>query len=392
MGIIDLQDHKKLEILRSQIDGFKVADVMNTDFPTLSPDDRVRDVLSEMKRSGYQDVPVIENGEYIGMMSYGTLLKKKGITGDSKVRNLMVGNTTVGPDESLMDAAEKMVVSNSRQLAVITGTSKRKVAGVVSRGDIVDVVAKLKTINEIEVWEIMTAPAEYVKDGATLADAIELMRELDIRTVPVVDSEGAVKGMVGMKEVIDNNWTEGYRSLSDMGGQGKLEVSSVCTNHAVTIDWDADIEAVAELMSDNRISTLPVLENDELKGVVTQYDILEIVASCKERDKLLVQLSGISESDRDFVDQIYDNIQTEVTKISKVGKPNSLTIHYAKYNDGGERQKFSLSGRIAVDSEVFTAKEVDWDIVKATNGLMKKLSNAVMDRKDAKDTFRKRKR
>lgn len=392
VGIIDLQDHKKLEILRSQIDGYKVADVMNTEYPTLSPDDRVRDILSEMKATGYQDIPIMENGEFVGMVSYGTLLKKKGITGDSKIRNLMAGSSTVSPDDTLMDAAEKMVVSNSRQMAVITGSGKKKLAGIISRGDIVSVVSKLRTINEIAVWEIMTAPAESVKETDTMADAIELMRSLDIRTVPVLDTDGEVKGMVGMHEVIDNNWTAGYRSLSDIGDQVKIQVGSVCTNHAVTVPWDADIESVAEIMTDNRISTLPVLENGELKGVVTQYDILEVVAACREREMLFVQLSGLSESDKELTDQIYADIQSEVTKISKVGRPSSLTLHYGKYNDNGGRQKYSVTARLALDSEVFTAKEVGWDLVKVSNDLMKKITSAVMDRKDAKDTFRKRKK
>ena len=67
MGIVDLQDHKKLEILRSQIEGFKVSDVMDTEYPTLDPEDRVKDALAMMKKSGYQDIPVIENGNYVAM-------------------------------------------------------------------------------------------------------------------------------------------------------------------------------------------------------------------------------------------------------------------------------------------------------------------------------------
>ena len=389
MGIVDLQDHKKLEILRSQIEGFKVSDVMDTEYPTLDPEDRVKDALAMMKKSGYQDIPVIENGNYVAMMSYGTLLKKKGINGDSKIRNLMSGAPTVADSDSLMDVSEKMVSNNSRQIAVVSGNSKKKIVGVVSRGSIVEVVSSLKTINEIRVWEVMTNPVEYVKDDDTLDKAIELMRSLDIRTVPVVEADGKVKGVIGMKEVIDTN--DGYRSLADLGDT-KISVSSVCTNHAETITWDSDIEEAAEIMCKTGISTLPVLESGSAVGVITQYDILEIVAACRQREMLFVQLSGLSDSDKEYSDQIYEFIQGEVSKISKVGNPSSLTFHYGKYNEGGDRQKYSVSGRLALDSEVFTAKEVGWDIVKVSNDLMRKLTAAVMERKDAKDTYRKRKK
>ena len=389
MGIVDLQDHKKLEILRSQIEGFKVSDVMDTEYPTLSPEDRVKDALAAMKKSGYQDIPVIENGNYVGMMGYGILLRKKGITGDMKVRNLMSGAPTVAEGDNLMDVSEKMVSNNSRQIAVVSGNSKKKIVGVVSRGSIVEVVSSLKTINEIRVWEVMTNPVEYVKDDDTLDKAIELMRSLDIRTVPVVEADGKVKGVIGMKEGIDTN--DGYRSLADLGDT-KISVSSVCTNHAETITWDSDIEEAAEIMCKTGISTLPVLESGSAVGVITQYDILEIVAACRQREMLFVQLSGLSDSDKEYSDQIYEFIQGEVSKISKVGTPSSLTFHYGKYNEGGDRQKYSVSGRLALDSEVFTAKEVGWDIVKVSNDLMRKLTAAVMERKDAKDTYRKRKK
>lgn len=391
MGITDLQDRKKLEILRSQIEGFKVSDVLDTEYPVLSPDDRVKDALAAMKKSGYQDIPVVEDGNYAGMMSYGTLLKNKGITGESKIKGLVTGVPTLGVEDTIMTVAEKMVQSNSRQLPVLSGNAKKKITGVVSRGAIVDIVSRLKTINEIKVWEIMTNPVESVKSTDTLDTAMNLMRALDIRTVPVVSSDGDIEGVLGMSEIIDNNWKGGSRSFADIPDV-KIEVSSICTDVAYTVTWDSDLEAAADLMVQHGISTVPVLESGKAVGVVTQYDILEVVSACKQRDTLFIQLSGLSEDDKESVDEIYKVIENEVQKVAKVGNPNSLTIHYAKYKEAGDRQKYSVSARLAVDSEVFTAKAIEWDIIKVTKDLMRKVCDAVMDRKDEKDTYRRRKR
>ena len=391
MGITDLQDRKKLEILRSQIEGFKVSDVLDTEYPVLSPDDRVKDALAAMKKSGYQDIPVVEDGNYAGMMSYGTLLKNKGITGESKIKGLVTGVPTLGVEDTIMTVAEKMVQSNSRQLPVLSGNAKKKITGVVSRGAIVDIVSRLKTINEIKVWEIMTNPVETVKSTDTLDTAMNLMRALDIRTVPVVSADGDIEGVLGMSEIIDNNWKGGSRSFADIPDV-KIEVSSICTDVAYTVTWDSDLEAAADLMVQHGISTVPVLESGKAVGVVTQYDILEVVSACKQRDTLFIQLSGLSEDDKESVDEIYKVIENEVAKVAKVGNPNSLTIHYAKYKEAGDRQKYSVSARLAVDSEVFTAKAIEWDIIKVTKDLMRKVCDAVMDRKDEKDTYRRRKR
>ena len=391
MGINDLQDRKKLEILRSQIEGFKVSDVLCTDYPVLSPDDRVKDALAAMKKSGFQDIPVVEDGNYTGMMSYGTLLKNKGITGESKIKGLVTGAPSLSVDDNIMTVAEKMVQSNSRQLPVLSGNAKKKIAGVVSRGAIVDIVSRLKTINEIKVWEIMTNPVESVKADDTLDTAMNLMRALDIRTVPVVSADGSIEGVLGMSEIIENNWKGGSRSFSDIADV-KIAVSSICTDVAYTVTWDSDLEAAADLMVQHGISTVPVLESGKAVGVITQYDILEVVSACKQRDTLFIQLSGLSEDDKEFTDEIYKVIEGELQKVAKVGNPNSLTIHYAKYKEAGDRQKYSVSARLAVDSEVFTAKAIEWDIIKVTKDLMRKVADSVMDRKDEKDTYRKRKR
>ena len=49
MGVKDLEDLKKLAMLRSQIDGISVQSIMSTEFPTVSSDDRIADVLAVMK-------------------------------------------------------------------------------------------------------------------------------------------------------------------------------------------------------------------------------------------------------------------------------------------------------------------------------------------------------
>ena len=63
MGVKDLEDLKKLSMLRSQIDGISVESIMSADFPTVSVDDRIADALAVMKQSNYQDVPVVDGSE-----------------------------------------------------------------------------------------------------------------------------------------------------------------------------------------------------------------------------------------------------------------------------------------------------------------------------------------
>lgn len=241
-------------------------------------------------------------------------------------------------------------------------------------------------MKDVKVWEIMTAPVISCGENDVLASAVDTMRKLDIRTLPVTDHSGRLCGVVGMKEVIDHGWGGGDKSASN-----QILVSSIAVTNVLTVDWEDDIEQAADIMAGRRISTLPVTDGDEIVGVLTEYDILELISSCRERDQLYVQISGLPDEDKVFTDSLYDDIGSEISKISKICHPDTLSIHVSVYNEDGNRRKYSLIGKMFADGRTYNAKAVDWDLTKANNDLMKKLTAEVKDRKDHTISIRKHK-
>jgi CBS domain-containing protein len=219
------------------------------------------------------------------------------------------------------------------------------------------------------------------------------MRDLDIRTVPVVNSAGEVAGIVGMKEVIDNNWKDDSKTIGDISGKKKaaVTVESVCKSAVSTVDWDSSVGEAVKIMSDNKFSTLPVTENEELVGILTQFDIVELISICRERDYLFVQISGLDDADKPLAAALYDEIGNEIDKIKKMGIPEALYINVAKYNEKGDRNKYSVSAKLIFNGRTISVKQVDWDLIKTVSDLMKKITAMVVDLKDTTTTFRKRK-
>jgi len=391
MGVEDLEDLKKLSILRSQLSGITVRDIMTADFPTVGLEDRVAEALSKMRDSGFQEIPIVENGNYAGMVSYGSILRKGSVTPDTKVKNLVRNLPTVSLDTDITKVAEHVIANNCRQLAALNG---KKVIGIVSRGGLTKVAVRMKILKDIRVWEIMTAPVEYVKDDGMLDDALEVMKRLDIRTVPVVNSGMVPVGIVGMKEIIDTHWKTDSKSFGDFQKSSKAQITieSVCTSAIKTVKWDDTLGSAVSVMEEYGISTLPVTEDDKLIGILTEYDIVELISACRERDALFVQISGLDDEDKFYADAMYADIEAEMARISKIYKPESLTIYISRYNEGGERKKYSLTARLFIHGTVIDLKEVGWDLVKANNDLMKKIGREVIEMKDSKVTFRKRKK
>ena len=375
MGVKDLEDLKKLAMLRSQIDGISVQKIMSTEFPTVSSDDRIADVLSIMRESKNQDISVVDGGEYVGMVSYASILRKKSVTLDAKVKNFVKKLPTVTVDMQITKIAEMMVSTNCRQLPIVTG---KKVTGIIDRNRLIEIVRDIKALKEIRVWEIMSNPVESVKVNDLMDDALDLMIREDYRT----------------REIIDNNWKKDNKTIGDLekSSRSQITVESIALTSVKTINWDDDVAMAVDVMAENNISTLPVMEGKELVGVITEYDIIELLSACRERDMMFVQISGLDDNEKEATDAIYADIEEMVKKVSKIYKPESLTMHVSRYNDSGGNFKYSISARLFINGSAVMGKEVGWDLVKTCSDLINKLEDSVIEMKDSKVTFRKRKK
>ena len=391
MGVKDLEDLKKLAMLRSQIDGISVQKIMSTEFPTVSSDDRIADVLSIMRESKNQDVSVVDGGEYVGMVSYASILRKKSVTLDAKVKNFVKKLPTVTVDMQITKIAEMMVSTNCRQLPIVTG---KKVTGIIDRNRLIEIVRDIKALKEIKVWEIMSNPVESVKVNDLMDDALDLMIREDYRTIPVVNDANGLVGIIGMREIIDNNWKKDNKTIGDLekSSRSQITVESIALTSVKTINWDDDVAMAVNVMAENNISTLPVMEGKELVGVITEYDIIELLSACRERDMMFVQISGLDDNEKEATDAIYADIEEMVKKVSKIYKPESLTMHVSRYNDNGGNFKYSISARLFINGSAVMGKEVGWDLVKTCSDLINKLEDSVIEMKDSKVTFRKRKK
>jgi len=239
----------------------------------------------------------------------------------------------------------------------------------------------------------MTSPVVTAKETEMLSEAISTMTDLDIRTMPVIDRLGNLSGVIGMKEVIENSWKAGERSVEKLNKNpsSQIPVSTISVTSVVTADWEDSIADVAAIMADKGISTVPIMDGDEIVGVVTEFDIVELIANCGEREGLFVQISGLSDEDRIYADAMYSDIQTEMQKITKIVKPESLNIHVARYNETGDRKKYSLVGKLFYDGRTLNCKQIGWDLIQANKDLLKKFSDSIKSNKDTVVSFRRRK-
>jgi CBS domain-containing protein len=129
------------------------------------------------------------------------------------------------------------------------------------------------------VRDIMSSPAITVSSDATLPAANALMKEKEIRHLPVLE-KGRLVGIVSRGDL-----REASISASINADQyelhfllNKLTVGKLMTRKVRTVAPDALVVDAADLMTEHKIAGLPVVDADGVVvGIVTESDLLKML-------------------------------------------------------------------------------------------------------------------
>jgi acetoin utilization protein AcuB len=145
----------------------------------------------------------------------------------------------------------------------------------------------MTTLGSRLVREAMTPAPVTIVPEASLAAALATMRQHEIRHLPVVDADGRFVGIVTDRDLRQASFAR-FRSLTQ--GFQDLVVQDVMTCGVVTIDPQATIARAATVMFERRIGSLPVVENGQIVGILTERDLLKLLM--RESPKLEADLAG----------------------------------------------------------------------------------------------------
>jgi acetoin utilization protein AcuB len=128
------------------------------------------------------------------------------------------------------------------------------------------------------VGERMTRHPITIGPDRSVADALKLMRQENVRRFPVVDEKtGELIGIVTEKDLL-------YASPSPATSLSvhelnyllaRLTVERVMSADLVTVTDDTLIEEAALLMIDRKVGALPVMRGEQLVGIITETDVFK---------------------------------------------------------------------------------------------------------------------
>jgi acetoin utilization protein AcuB len=134
----------------------------------------------------------------------------------------------------------------------------------------------MRSRHQTEVQDWMSENPVTIAPDATLVQAYELMREREVRRLPVVDRD--LVGIITVTDIVreapglsDEADTETRLLLSEK------RVRDAMAYDPITINPSATIQEAAERMLEYQVSGLPVVRNGNVVGMITESDIFRLV-------------------------------------------------------------------------------------------------------------------
>lgn len=161
-----------------------------------------------------------------------------------------------------------------------------------------------------------------IKRTALLQDAVQLMKQHNIRHLPVVDDDGELVGFVTESDL---------RQFSFPSMVEEIPVHQVMVTNPRTIDANASIEEAARIIHDKKIGGLPVMDGGQLVGVITASDLLsafiEVMGLLRSTTRLDV-LVNEEQGGVEMVTKIIKSHDCDIVNVATDSKEGKKKVYY----------------------------------------------------------------
>ncbi len=149
-----------------------------------------------------------------------------------------------------------------------------------------------KEDNTMRVKEMMTAPVVTCAVDHHLNDVARCMWEYDCGSIPIVDDDGRLVGMLTDRDVCMAAYTQGL-PLED------IRVPTAMSTQILLCHIDDSVEMAERLMREGQVRRVPVVDNNGRPvGIISMNDLARVAGTAKrpnlDRD-VVRTLAAVSE-------------------------------------------------------------------------------------------------
>jgi CBS domain-containing protein len=139
----------------------------------------------------------------------------------------------------------------------------------------------------LRVVDCMSQPVTTVKRNHMLDEAAARLRAGNFRHLVVLDDEAVeVVGIVSQRQIALSalDWVMGHGTAAYERMIESTPVKDVMETQVITIAQDAPLSEAGAILSKHKIGCLPVMEKDQLVGILTEGDFVSLLSDATVHD------------------------------------------------------------------------------------------------------------
>jgi CBS domain-containing protein len=118
----------------------------------------------------------------------------------------------------------------------------------------------------MRIKDLMSSDVEVIRPGATVAEAAELMKALDIGILPICDG-GRLIGILTDRDIVVRGTADGFHPET-------MSAREVMTSKVIYCFEDQEVAEAGRIMKEKQIRRLPVLNREkQLVGIISLGDL-----------------------------------------------------------------------------------------------------------------------
>ena len=266
---------------------------------TLGPEKSVNDALFLMQKNDIKRIVIVENNFPRGIVTERDIGKFLESDKTAKpldkipLQNLMSRNlvTISSEDEDIpMQSAVRM--DTFQISSVIVVDNEGKLAGIITKSDLTRNFSKIYS-RLYRVEDYMSKRIITCRKSDSLYFALDMLNKNKISRLVVTDNDGKPLGVISYDTFLRNSgFFKANKSTRDYllpsTNAKEMKVGNLVGNELLTVGLEDDLAIAAKLMTDYKISGIPVIDSKgSLEGVISSADVVRAYSEVETHFRLI---------------------------------------------------------------------------------------------------------
>jgi len=261
----------------------QIKNLMSEDLITVDKDQNLSDALKLLRKHNVSRLPVTNNKELVGIISERDIANKLGSSKYESmpasrlhISSVMVKDVFTVPKTMQLEDVAKLMLDNGIGSVPVVDEDE-KMVGIVSKADFVTLATGI-AFDKIAVKEVMSKELVTVSPTERIVHARRQMIENHVGRVPVVD-DGKLVGMITSKDLM-RAFIDFRKKVPEKYQKSQIKellVEDIMSSNPTSVTKDMSITEVSQIIMETGFNGLPVVEDDNVIGIITQTDILKLI-------------------------------------------------------------------------------------------------------------------